>query len=199
MITKAYCSIPQICQDFKNINTKKLIRNTNYSLQHSSRINKKNDNGAAAALVIQGALSATNQSKPKLDVKDNSSISKSPSFNNINQVENANCTLLGKMSIEGACYDSSEALKQGDVNPSAPSHSSLLFNNEEQSDLVFLVGMDETNVWRFPVHSCVIQEASPLFKDIVCAENSDNNNNLIDKPQVKINWCDPDTFHIILK
>ncbi|CAG2111666.1 unnamed protein product, partial [Medioppia subpectinata] len=58
--------------------------------------------------------------------------------------------------------------------PSAPSPGLVLFNSEEQSDIVFLVGEDEANIWRFPAHSFIVENASPIFKAIVDSTDREN-------------------------
>ncbi|XP_013771750.1 BTB/POZ domain-containing protein 6-like [Limulus polyphemus] len=49
--------------------------------------------------------------------------------------------------------------------PSAPSFEMMLFNSEEQSDVVFLVG-EEPDIWRFPCHLHVLSTMSPVFRSL---------------------------------
>lgn len=79
------------------------------------------------------------------------------------------------------------------VVPSAPSIGHELFNNENESDIVFLVGPDKNKLWRFPAHSAFLKDVSPYFAAIT---NDPNNNN---NKEIKIDWCDPEIFEIILK
>ncbi|KAH9530040.1 hypothetical protein DERF_003879 [Dermatophagoides farinae] len=79
------------------------------------------------------------------------------------------------------------------VVPSAPSIGHQLFNNEKEADIVFLVGPDKNKLWRFPAHSAFLKDISPYFATIT---NDPNNNN---NKEIKIDWCDPEIFEIILK
>ncbi|CAG2107514.1 unnamed protein product, partial [Medioppia subpectinata] len=82
--------------------------------------------------------------------------------------------------------------------PSAPSPGLVLFNSEEQSDIVFLVGEDEANIWRFPAHSFIVENASPIFKAIV--DSTDRSSAAVDRQITKkINYCKPEIFRIILR
>lgn len=78
-------------------------------------------------------------------------------------------------------------------NPSAPCLGFALFNNEEQSDIVFMVG-GENDLWRFPAHSVILLEASPFFKNIL--NECDKNNN---RHNIRIDWCNPTSFQTVLK
>lgn len=52
--------------------------------------------------------------------------------------------------------------------PSAPAPGLVLYNSEEQSDLIFNVGpSNDGEVWRIPAHSFVIACASPVFAKLV--------------------------------
>lgn len=51
------------------------------------------------------------------------------------------------------------------ATPSAPNFEVMLFNSEEQSDVVFLVG-EEPDVWRFPCHLRVLSSMSPVFHSL---------------------------------
>ncbi|XP_075676596.1 kelch-like protein 41 isoform X2 [Dermatophagoides pteronyssinus] len=79
------------------------------------------------------------------------------------------------------------------VVPSAPSIGHDLFNNENEADIVFLVGPDKNKLWRFPAHSSFLKNVSQYFATIT---NDPNNNN---NKEIKIDWCDPEIFEIILK
>ena len=81
--------------------------------------------------------------------------------------------------------------------PSAPSPGLVLFNNEEQSDLIFLVGKDEKNPWRFPAHSFILEDASSFFKAIASANREKFLGN--EATEIRVNWCEPETFEAILK
>ncbi|KAI1303102.1 BTB/POZ domain-containing protein 6 [Halotydeus destructor] len=88
--------------------------------------------------------------------------------------------------------------------PSAPSPGLVLFNTEEQSDIVFNVGTDQDvlgggkSVWRFPAHSFILAEASPVFADIIRTQ-LDHYGSMMsgNKPEIFIH-CQPEIFHIVL-
>ena len=82
------------------------------------------------------------------------------------------------------------------TQPTAPPSGLVLFNTEEQSDLVFLVGNSSEKMWRFPAHTFIVKEASPVFKWLV---ESQNNNKENSKIQCCITCCQPETFHIIMR
>lgn len=79
------------------------------------------------------------------------------------------------------------------TGPSAPCLGLVLYNNEEQADVVFLVGPDH-KPWRFPAHSVILLEASSFFKDLL--SHCDPNNN---QRNIQIDWCDPTSFEAVLK
>lgn len=95
-------------------------------------------------------------------------------------------------------------LEQGGELPSAPSPGLVLYNTEEQSDIVFTVGADaeafaSQSAWRFPAHSFIVAEASPVFAEIIRTQ--------LDlyrlavpgsKPEICIQ-CPPEIFHILLR
>ena len=90
--------------------------------------------------------------------------------------------------------------------PSAPSPGLVLFNTEELSDIVFNVGnhensINDKSVWRFPAHSFIVAEASPVFADIIKAHmpNIDHNGSVTaNKPEIFIH-CQPEIFHLMLR
>ncbi|XP_073968916.1 BTB/POZ domain-containing protein 3-like [Rhodnius prolixus] len=69
---------------------------------------------------------------------------------------------------------------------------SRLFDSEAGSDVTFLVG-HEPETWRFPGHRCVLMEANPVFKAMLCREP--------DEQQVVIPILDVDgrAFDILLR
>ncbi|KAI1303103.1 BTB/POZ domain-containing protein 6 [Halotydeus destructor] len=86
--------------------------------------------------------------------------------------------------------------------PSAPSPGLVLFNTEEQSDMIFNVGLDEEDmssqhVWRFPVHSFVIADASPVFADVIRTQLDHYGSMGDTKPEIFIQ-CQPEIFQIVL-
>lgn len=56
--------------------------------------------------------------------------------------------------------------------PSAPSPGLVLFNTEDQSDISFIVGTSDTDTWRFPAHSFVLSDSSPVFANIISTLNN---------------------------
>ncbi|XP_015783330.1 BTB/POZ domain-containing protein 6-like [Tetranychus urticae] len=89
--------------------------------------------------------------------------------------------------------------------PSAPSPGLILFNSEDQSDLVFIVTLDPVggfssfqDKWRFPAHSFIIRESSPFFQSLVKQLDSNKNWKLPEvKPIVNIQ-CQPEIFHSVM-
>lgn len=84
--------------------------------------------------------------------------------------------------------------------PSAPSPGLVLFNSEEQSDLIFIVTMDsnpEKNDLKFPGHSFIIRESSPIFNDII-HEINQRQSNSDQKPIINIQ-CRPETLHMLMR
>ncbi|XP_074605389.1 BTB/POZ domain-containing protein 6-like [Brevipalpus obovatus] len=89
-------------------------------------------------------------------------------------------------------------------SPSAPSPGLVLFNSEEQSDLIFIVTMDSSNHrpdrddLKFPAHSFIIKESSPIFKEIIHQLNQrQSNQNSDQKPIINIQ-CRPETLHMLM-
>lgn len=76
--------------------------------------------------------------------------------------------------------------------PSAPSPGLLLFNSEEASDIVFIVGVDD-NKWRIPAHSFVLSGASRVFERIISESKKVDGQ----KHEVAVT-CPPDVFHAML-
>lgn len=90
-------------------------------------------------------------------------------------------------------------------SPSAPSPGLVLFNSEEQSDLIFIVTMDSSNHrpdrddLKFPAHSFIIKESSPIFKEIIHELNQrQSNQNSDQKPIINIQ-CRPETLHMLMR
>ncbi|KPM08255.1 BTB/POZ domain-containing protein 6 [Sarcoptes scabiei] len=79
------------------------------------------------------------------------------------------------------------------IIPSAPTIGHHLYNDEKDADIVFLVGLEKNNLWRFPAHSLILKNTSSYFRKIIIGKNNNNNREII------IDWCDPLTFEIILK
>lgn len=74
----------------------------------------------------------------------------------------------------------------GDV-PSAPAPGLVLFNSEEQSDLIFNVGTSQGEIWRIPAHSFVLASSSPVFAKLVESGGK----------EIAIN-ANPEDFQVIL-
>lgn len=85
--------------------------------------------------------------------------------------------------------------------PSAPSPGLVLFNSEDQSDLIFIVTMDsaedEDNL-KFPGHSFIIKDSSPIFKDIVYQIDQLQRSSSDRKPIINIQ-CRPETLHNLMR
>ena len=85
--------------------------------------------------------------------------------------------------------------------PSAPSPGLVLFNSEEQADMIFNVGIEPSHTWRIPAHSFVVDGASPVFQAIVHSrQNSLGINYMMGdkKPEISV-YCQPEIFHSILR
>ena len=82
------------------------------------------------------------------------------------------------------------------VGPSAPSPGLVLFNTEDQSDIVFNVGTSDGETWRFPAHSFIVGDASPVFEHIINSQRQANLNG--SKPEIFVH-CQPETFHAMLR
>ena len=103
---------------------------------------------------------------------------------------------------------SSSAKTDKNVNrteePSAPSPGLVLFNTEDQSDIVFNVGIDQDVAtgqggWRFPAHSFIVVEASPVFATIIKTQLDHHEEMMTgNKPEIYIH-CQPEIFHIMLR
>ncbi|XP_074604436.1 BTB/POZ domain-containing protein 6-like [Brevipalpus obovatus] len=83
--------------------------------------------------------------------------------------------------------------------PSAPSAGLTLFNSEDQSDLIFIVTVDPNGSeekWRFPAHSFIIQQSSPLFHQLITRidQHITHENG---KPIVNIQ-CQPEIFYMLM-
>lgn len=91
----------------------------------------------------------------------------------------------------------------GEQLPSAPSPGLVLFNTEEQSDIVFTVGIDQEAInthtaWRFPAHSFIVAEASPIFAEMIRTQVDPYRGIPGVKPEIRIH-CPPEIFHILLR
>lgn len=93
--------------------------------------------------------------------------------------------------------------------PSAPTPGMVLFKREEQSDIVFIVGTTDSETWRFPAHSFVLSESSPVFANIINTLNNQSINNR-DSDGLKegstgnngneiMIHCHPEIFNIMLR
>lgn len=92
--------------------------------------------------------------------------------------------------------------------PTAPDYG-LLLNNEDGSDIVFMVGnlIAGDRVWRFPAHSFVIENASEVFKTIVVSTCQPYSNRLEisenkcgdSTPTHHLSDCNPEIFQILLR
>lgn len=89
--------------------------------------------------------------------------------------------------------DSIGNMPSNSIAPSAPAIGHELFNNEDQADVTLLVGFDKNKQWRFPGHSIVLNNTSNYFRNLISDTNNNNNKEII------INFCEPETFRIILK
>lgn len=87
-----------------------------------------------------------------------------------------------------------------DTGPSAPSPGLVLFNSEEQSDMVFNVGTDASDMWRIPAHSFVVSGASPVFQAIIDSRQNSLGVNYHagnKKPEIQV-YCQPELFQAML-
>ena len=105
--------------------------------------------------------------------------------------------------------------------PSAPSPGLVLFNSEEHSDIVFNVGVANESTWRFPAHSFIVAEASPVFESIVNSQRDQINSystrrsltpngqhlqptmtgekeDEMMKPEIFVH-CQPEIFHLMMR
>jgi len=100
----------------------------------------------------------------------------------------------GKSGLNGSKENSLS--RHGNV-PSAPSPGLVLFNNEEQADLIFSVGLDSKGKdgWRIPAHSFVVSGASPVFRGII--EKYAGSYSVEKKPEITV-FCQPELFHYML-
>ena len=141
---------------------------------------------------LSPSLSVRNLGTSQLTTGSTKSSSPVPSESNL-----ASELPIDKMSLQELSAPIDSQLRDSRLDlPSAPSPGLVLFNNEEQSDLVFLVGKDESKLWRFPAHSFILEDASSFFKAIASANEKNSNK---ETREIRINWCEPDTFHAILK
>ncbi|XP_054168895.1 BTB/POZ domain-containing protein 6-B-like [Oppia nitens] len=92
------------------------------------------------------------------------------------------------------------------AQPTAPSPGLVLFNSEEHSDIVFMVSNDSRPVWRFPAHSFIVENASPVFKAIVDSGGggggfggADRTADAKQQHIKQINYCEPEIFYVILR
>lgn len=199
-----------MCQEFQNVNTKKLIQNTVHGGNLSSRAypNLKKAMRSVGHMGLNpcefleppNSTSARLSPSPSirtLGVATQQTVAKSSS-----PVPPAESTLNGEIPVDmknsvelsmGGQLDSGSRLDL----PSAPSPGLVLFNNEEQSDMVFLVGKEENKLWRFPAHSFILEDSSPFFKALATARKEKAANN--ERTEIRVNWCEPETFHAILK
>lgn len=126
-------------------------------------------------------------------------------FDNSGPVINESNPSIGWNTDSGLSFDSSlkkdYSLTYGDGwMPSAPSPGLVLFNSEEQSDLIFIVTMDsnhDKDDLKFPGHSFIIKDSSPIFKDII-HELNQRQNNSDQKPIINIQ-CRPETLHMLMR
>lgn len=91
------------------------------------------------------------------------------------------------------CVDALDNMASNSIAPSAPTIGHELFNNENEADVTLLVGFDKNKQWRFPGHSIVLNNASSYFRNLISDTNNNNNK------EISINFCEPETFRIILK
>lgn len=88
-----------------------------------------------------------------------------------------------------------------DDTPSAPSPGLVLFNSEDQADMIFNVGIDASDIWRIPAHSFVVSGASPVFQAIIDSRQGSLGINFKEgdkKPEFSI-YCQPELFHLMLR
>lgn len=114
------------------------------------------------------------------------------------------------MTISGGGGASTLALVPPNVDhgalqqPSAPSPGLVLFNCEEQSDIIFNVGIDQDVIngktcWRFPAHSFIVAEASSVFAAVIRTQLDQYGIIMSgNKPEIFIH-CQPEIFHIMLR
>jgi len=109
--------------------------------------------------------------------------------------------------VNKSCLENTESLtlmeNHQQCSPSAPSPGLVLFNNEEESDIIFIVTKDinsNQDKWRFPAHSFIMKDASPVFQTIIQLVNqepafpTDSNN----KPLINLQ-CPPEIFHMMMR
>ena len=195
----------QVCYKINRVDTKKLLKNTdhNNSNNHERYFGKQSKSvlhlgpsfgdiflDTASALSSSG-LSFSQSSRaiwcPRQSLKSTSSTSALCDTTN---------RPLEKSRMHRSSTQTAIAGEQLDL-PSAPSLGYILFNNEEQADVIFLVGTHKDNIWRFPAHCEIIKNSSSFFNAVsVTIEREKRNNNLLEIP---INWCEPEIFQMILK
>lgn len=198
-----------MCQEFTNVNTKKLLQNTVHNRNVTNRANLKKVIRSVGHLGL-------NHCEPFLDTPHNNSsarLSPSLSARNVCIIGQANTTAKSSSPVPGEASSNYEvqidkmSLFEGNTPspdsqlsdskadlPSAPSPGLVLYNNEEQADLVFLVGQNDNKLWRFPAHSFILEDASSFFKALATTVKDNT-----ETKEIRINWCEHDIFDMILK
>lgn len=200
-----------MCQEFTNVNTKKLLQNT----VHNRNVTNRAYPNLKKVIRSVGHL-GLNHCEPFLETPHNTSARLSPSLSarNVGIVAGqANTTTKSSSPVPGEANtnyelqadkmslleanthtpDSQQADSKVDL-PSAPSPGLVLYNNEEQADLAFLVGQNDSQLWRFPAHSFILEDASSFFKAIATTVKDNS-----ETKEIRINWCEHDIFDMILK
>lgn len=201
----------QMCQEFTNVNTKKLLQNT----VHNRNVTNRAYPNLKKVIRSVGHL-GLNNCEPFLDTPHNNSsarLSPSLSARNVPIAAQPNSTAKSSSPVPGEAStnyevqtdkmslfeantpapDSQQSDSKLDL-PSAPSPGLVLYNNEEQADLAFLVGQNDSQLWRFPAHSFILEDASSFFKALATTVKDNT-----ETKEIRINWCEHDIFDMILK
>ncbi|RWS12858.1 BTB/POZ domain-containing protein 2-like protein [Dinothrombium tinctorium] len=83
--------------------------------------------------------------------------------------------------------------------PSAPTPGLVLFNSEEQSDIVFNISSDPNGSegWRFPAHSFIIENASSALKQIIEKKRQQISTTDAPRPEIFVR-CKPEIFILMM-
>uniref|UniRef100_T1JC60 BTB domain-containing protein n=1 Tax=Strigamia maritima TaxID=126957 RepID=T1JC60_STRMM len=73
--------------------------------------------------------------------------------------------------------------------------AAALFDNEEFSDVTFLVGPDEEKSWRFPAHKLILSISSPVFEVMFTSGLLEANKH----PEIPVTDVDPTAFENLLR
>lgn len=73
--------------------------------------------------------------------------------------------------------------------------AAALFDNEEFSDVTFLVGPDEEKAWRFPAHKLILSISSPVFQTMFDSSLAEGKKH----PEVRVTDVQPLAFENLLR